>query len=319
MTVILKKYLYIAMMAISVAGWMTSCIDEDLSGCPPPQEDIEIVYRIVLTEQHDSGFYKTIESVHLGFWNGPSSLYSEQTLSEEELPDDMTFRFTLPLQSYSHIAMANCHDDVLGGEHLSFGDYIEDVVIEPVHNDGDTIKAMSVPFYSGTLNLSIDTHMGDTSFKVDLFPAVGKMAITVLHDEEVSDLRVCVQGTKAGFRPWGRDYIEDPDLIVLATVADFCTNNEATEKLLEFYTFPTALDDSVQVRKAPAEKDGWTLIFFGEYEGKTVRNAYTIDEQLLPGRIYRNVFQFYVDDDNVEAGVEVDVDWKPGSGHDVDI
>lgn len=101
-----KNIFYGSCLLLSVLGF-TSCIDEDLSDCPPATKDAEILYKLEVAQDVALGFSDEVHSLHLGFWNSPSTLFREDVIPQESLPADMIFRVTIPVDNYSHVAVAN--------------------------------------------------------------------------------------------------------------------------------------------------------------------------------------------------------------------
>ncbi|MBO8440029.1 MAG: FimB/Mfa2 family fimbrial subunit [bacterium] len=314
----LSKLYGVCALSALVAFSAVSCIDEDLSNCPPPDRELHITYRIRLSEDQDESFNQKLTSVHMGFWTADDSLVREVVIPSEELPEDMTFAVTLPVDNYSHLVTANCQRPP-SGDHVPFADAITEVAIEQFETGDDTIGAMKIPPYAGLLRINLEDS-AQTEYVVDLRPVVGKMEITLNHSANLSNIRCHVGGTKAGCICWISDWIDNPELITDATAYAAPTDEELTD-LYSFYTFPTAAGEG-GAAGAPATKAGadgqWMLYFYADYADRTMQWAFTIDEPLYAGHVYRNEFTISEFDDN-ETGVEVNPDWKPGTDIDVDM
>ena len=304
-------------LSVLMAFAAVSCIDEDLSNCPPPDRQLHITSRIRLSEDQDESFNQRLNSVHMGFWTAADSLVRESVIPSEELPEDLTFAVTLPVDNYSHLVTANCQR-TSSGDHVPFADAITDVAIVQDFIGDDTISAMKIPPYAGLLRINLEDS-ARTEYVVDLHPVVGKMEITLHHSANLSNIRCHVGGTKAGCICWTSEWMDNPGLITDATSYAAPTGEELTD-LYSFYTFPTAADSGAAA--APATKAGadgqWLLYFYADYSGKTMRWAFTIDEPLYAGHVYRNEFTIS-ETDHTQTGVEVDTDWKPGDDIDVDM
>lgn len=250
--------------------------------------------------------------------------YSETILEDSQVPDDRTFIVTLPRDKYDHIVTANCQKETgTGSYHATYAALMDDVVIEqPALND-TSIRAMSRPTYAGYLQLPIEERDCNTHFTVELYPVMSKMELVVRHSDHLSNIRCHVRGTLAGYRCGMRDYVSEENFV---TVADeFLRTIETGKETFQFYTFPTAAGVSPIKTAQPAPSDSgeglWQIIFLadGEKDGKKGTHTYTckIKEHVYAGEVYR--LEIDLDRTDVEAGVEVDTDWKPGNIHDEEI
>ena len=305
-------------MTAAVLLAAVSCIDEDLSKCPPEEREMTVRYSIVIEEGQDSAFVQELTSVHMGFWDNSGTLVHEKTFAQSELPEDLTFTVTLPADRYSHIVTANCQTDADGG-HNHFGTTPGDVEFTRPETAPDTIKAMRVPPYSGTLTMDTEDSLRG-EYTVEIHPVVGKMEITVAHREYLTDIRCMVGGTLGGYYCWDDRYEENSRLRTDATEMRSASGDSVTQ--FNFYTFPTT-DGGEGASYAPATKarsGDWELYIFSycTITGKTIRHKFMIDEPLYPGQVYRNRFEIDADDVS-DVGVEVDTDWKPGNDMDVDM
>lgn len=305
----------------AAASGLASCIDEDMSNCPPLMQDMEILYRVGFEQPSDPAFDTELSALHTGFWRTADTLAHEDVRLKAELPADLTFRFTLPRHEYTHLATANCWHNASAEQH--FDSRFANVVIACPEISPDTIAAMQRPMYAGLLAIPKDTCRCDyRSYQVTLYPISSKMEITLTSTEGVTNIRAVVAGTKAAYRPADDSFIANPALRT-AVPTSMVKPLDTDSVLLAYYTFPTQVgtsDSSADPSLAPTSSPArWTLTFFGEYGGKTIMNRRTVEYDLYPGQVYRNSFHFYADDTDVETGVEVDLDWKPGGDHDIEI
>lgn len=144
-----KNIFYGSCLLLSVMGF-TSCIDEDLSDCPPATKDAEILYKLEVAQDVALGFSDEVHSLHLGFWNTPSSLFREVVVPQESLPADMIFRVTIPVDNYSHIAVANGENSA-DGAYSPFPSNLSEALVSQPTSTADVISATGIPAYVGTL------------------------------------------------------------------------------------------------------------------------------------------------------------------------
>ena len=87
--------LYKVFLFAVVSAGFSSCIDEDLSDCPPEEREISILYRIEAEHDVDNGFDAELHDLRLGFWTSPSSLYTEAYIEEKDFHKNVRVRIDL--------------------------------------------------------------------------------------------------------------------------------------------------------------------------------------------------------------------------------
>ena len=105
----IDTYIYKLGLWAGAALSLTACVDEDLSDCPPNVEmrEITVSYQIDLQHGVDPEFEAELLSLHLGFWNSPQNLYRDLVFQPEDMPEELFFKVTLPVDNYDHLAVAN--------------------------------------------------------------------------------------------------------------------------------------------------------------------------------------------------------------------
>lgn len=317
MKTVQKKNLFYGSLLLCCAGCLASCIDEDMSDCPPFSKEIVITYQLEMAQDVDLGFGTEMESLHLGFWNTPSSLYSERIIPESDLPEDLIFRVTLPVDNYSHIAMANCvqHD----GSHISLGQNLENAAFRRIFVQPDTVMAAEHPGYSGNLVMDMGMNYGDETYRVLLSPVSSKYEIHVNHPATLTGMKCFVQGTKESYLGWGQEWTGSGNTVTDASAfAARETSGESTE--FTFYTFPTTGEKVV--RSGEMQPGWWKLYFYSELGDKTVQHIFTVKEPVAAGKVFKGTFNVTEQGGeavDVNAGVEFDPDWKPGNDFDIEM
>ncbi|MGM9805528.1 MAG: hypothetical protein ACI3Z7_03735 [Candidatus Aphodosoma sp.] len=318
------RFVFIFALLLS---FLSSCIDEDLSKCKSKDVSVGISYVLGKDAHYDVNFAEEplFLSLHYGFWTENFALYDESELDRAEFPDDMYFPFVLPRDNYTHIAAANAVS--ASSYRLSaFGGSPASVALSGSFIAPDTMAAFSSPAFCGRVDIAGDTcNCSSHLYVVPMRPVVSRLLLTVNHGADIRDLRVVVGGTKAGYMLYDTLFRSDAALHVLAG-KEVMNQISASQAQFSFYTFPVSVDVSEgagQQPLAPAARAGspskWYIVFFAERAGKTVMNRYTVEEELYAGMVYDRTFEFYTDTNGVEAGVEVDLDWKPGGHHDEEI
>lgn len=320
------RFFIIFILLISV---LTSCINEDLSKCTPKAIDVEIFYTVEIDGHYDNGF--TVEpiltSLHTGFWTAEKGLYEESNIPQADFPADMQFRFSLPRDNYDHIVTANASADA-GYTETLYSAPIGTIALSGRTVSADTISALRRPAFVGRLYIPGDTcHCRSHLYVVPMHPVVSRMNLSVKHTQGIRNLRAVIEGPKTGIMLHDTSYISRPTTRV-SVGSDFVTSQTDSTTAFSFFTYPVTVNNTASASAngnsalyAPAAPTQWHITFFAEYGDKTVMNRYTINEDLRAGMVYNNIFKFFtdLDTDNTEVGVEVNLDWKPGSHHDEEI
>lgn len=309
---------YGSLLLISMSG-MTSCIDEDLSDCPPFEKEVDVTYQLEVAQDVDLGFSNDVNSLHLGFWNTPSSLYRERTFSKSEFPENLIFHVTLPVDNYSHVAMANCEQQ--DGSHMPFPKNLADVAFYRTLISQDTIAADAQPAYTGNLVMDMGMNYDNETYRVMLSPVSAKYVIHVNHPSTLKDVRCFIQGTKSGYTGWEQTWLANEKLVTDASRFAQRGGDDMTTGF-SFYAFPTL--DEVAVRAADAEmQEGWwKLYFYSRLDDKIVQHIFTVKQPVAAGQVFEGTFNVTEqggESVDVETGVEFDPDWNPGNDFDIEM
>lgn len=309
-----KNIFYGSCLLLSVMGF-TSCIDEDLSDCPPATKDAEILYKLEVAQDVALGFSDEVHSLHLGFWNSPSSLYRDDVIPQESLPADMIFRVTIPVDNYSHIAVANGESSTVGA-YSPFPSNLSEALVSQPTSTADVISATGVPAYVGTLQMNMEKGFETDHYEVLLTAASSKYVLHVNRPETLKNMKCYIQGTKQSYAAWDKVWAYNEK--VRTNASAYGTHGETTSDF-EFYAFPTQV--SVQ-RATPLEPGWWKLYLYSELGDKIVEHIFTIKEPVEPGQVFEatfNVTEQGGEAVDVDAGVEFNPDWQPGGDHDENI
>ena len=165
----IDTYIYKLGLWAGAALSLTACVDEDLSDCPPNVEmrEITVSYQIDLQHGVDPEFEAELLSLHLGFWNSPQNLYRDLVFQPEDMPEELFFKVTLPVDNYDHLAVANHNNDRVGGGLHTFDNVLEDVVVDETPISPDTVKALAYPPFSGVLSMRMEEEKDGTLHRID--------------------------------------------------------------------------------------------------------------------------------------------------------
>lgn len=318
MTMKMHKNIFYGSLLLCSLWSMTSCIDEDLSDCPPPAKEVDITYRLELSQDVSLGYSNEMNSLHLGFWNTPVSLFRERMMKKEELPANLLFRVTLPIDNYSHVAVVNTAQD--DGTLLPFAEKLTDVAVAMPLIKPDTVSAGRLPVYTGTLRMKMEENHKSENYEVLLKPMSGKFVLHIEHPETLKDMKCLIRGTQQKFSCWEQFWAYDSKLVTDATEFRLQKTPEKTD--FTFYAMPTLpASGGTRVGAAP-EAGEWKLYLYSTLGEKIIRHVFTIHEAVQPGRVFEATFLVTEEGGeavDVEAGMEIDTDWKPGNDFEEDI
>lgn len=303
-----KNTFYGALLFCSFSS-LTSCIDEDLSDCPPPTKEVELTYELEVAQDVALGFSNEVNSLHLGFWTSPTSLYRERIISKDEFPEDLLFKVTLPVDNYSHIAIAN--GEQRNGVYNPYPTSLLDAVVKQNFITEDTISATSAPVYMGTLAMQMKDNFEEEHYEVLLKPVSSKYVLHVNHPKTLKNMKCFISGTKQELACWEQIWKDNDKLITNAS--DFVTAQEEKTDF-SFYAFPTA--ERENAKKAVKDGNGtWKVYFYSQLGDKTVQHIFTLKKSVLSGQVFEatfNVTEQGGEAVDVEAGVQFDPNWNPG-------
>lgn len=305
------KWIWCAGMALS----LTACVDEDLSGCPVDVEmrEITVSYQIDLEQGLDPEFDARLLSLHLGFWNSPQNLYRDLVFQPEDMPEELFFKVTLPVDNYNHLAVANHNNDPVGGGLHAFDNVLENVAVEETPIAPDTIKALAYPPFTGVLSMKMEEEETN-HYTVWMSPVVGKVKLHVHHPETMKNIKCYLARTRQGFLCWEGTYINNDRLRTDATDFKVTEAEQLTE--FAFYCYPSKNNEVY--RKGTVEDTQWKLYFYSEYKNRIIQHIFTVKEPIEAGRVLDATFTITEEGGeaiDVTAGVEINTDWKPGNDY----
>lgn len=227
----------------------------------------------------------------------------------------MIFRVTIPVDNYSHIAVANGEQSA-NGAYSSYPSNLSEALVSQPTSTADVISATGNPAYVGTLQMNMQKGFETDYYEVLLTAASSKYVLHVNRPATLKNMKCYIQGTKQSYAPWDKVWAFNEN--VRTNASAYGTHGETTSDF-EFYAFPT----QVPVQRATQMEPGWwKLYFYSELGDKVVEHIFTIKEPVEPGRVFEatfNVTEQGGEAVDVDAGVEFDPDWQPGGDHDENI
>ena len=312
----------IAMVALALG--FTSCIDEDLSDCPPdvpPGRMVTIEYEVQAQTISDA-FEGTISTLDVGFWNAPVTLTFSDRITSDEMPDNI-YRVTLPLDNYNHLALANFPSTSVNSKSDSpFESNMEQSELRLKQTDEGYIPPVGTEVYAGHIAINLDEVAGqetDVRYHVPLYPCVAKMEIQVLYPEDYKNVRAYIEGTACCYKLTSEAYEYDNKLLL--DLNSSVLSQDETQSTYACTAFPCS---GAKTTKADDEnlpdEYYWKAVFRVDREGRTDQIIYYVSDPSLDiqeGQLVRAVFDLGKAD--TTTGVVIDTNWEPGGEYNPEI
>lgn len=229
-----------------------------------------------------------------------------------------TFTFYLPRENYNHIAVVNSagNDQVyLGGTEHSSTYRIETV-------DSDTLRSLPTAVYTARQSIDASSEEEDLVFTVDLYMTCSAVALAL--DEQASAMRhieAYLLGTASGF--------EVGDSVFTYTDSRPVRCEQVTEQCYAVVSLPsrgiTETPAGAPKRVGEEKEIFWQLdVYVTLPDGTITETKLDIDYPLQADAL--EIIRCNVQDDgsvlpveNAHIGATVQLDWKQGSEHEIDI
>ena len=319
----MKAFYEISCMAVAVlALGFTSCIDEDLSDCPPDEPEgrtVAFEYQ-VQAETVSDAFDGTIRTLDVGFWNTPSSQTFADRISADEMPGNI-YRVTLPMDEYRHLAVANHPtDDTMLDPASPFEEEMAASELRLKQTADGYIPHIDREIYAGYTSVDLTATEGDHVIPVKLYPCVSKLRIHVLYPEEYDNVRAYVDGAGCCYHP--ADDTHEHDNTLLLDLNGVATEISGTQTDFECFAFPTSgeKDTGTKANTGLPDTYYWKAIFRVEREGRTDQMTYYIsdpDMDLREGQLTEVTFD--LSKAETTTGVVIDLGWEPGGVYDPEV
>ena len=315
----------IALMTLSTAFGLSSCIDEDMSKCG---KDYKIKYNLRLNtqihtlididlntteERHIANRLKqelgTVFTDHaldndLSFFIGKVLYRHEANIMNA---NSVSYTIYLPRNDYQNLSLANTGS--ARNVKITGANDCKALALE--QEQKDTINSHNIGLF--TSRLSIDENDFEHDLQTTLYMA-NSSAVVVIDQSKVqpTELWGFVEGMATQFQVNDSTYSSSLNTMVRAKRInqDFITNSIPTHDALYTVNFPSI-------------KPEWRYHVIARVNGKYTETIFTMNEPLKAGKL--KIIKTRLKEDgslstsNTAVGVSVKLDWKPGGSHDVEI
>ena len=315
----------IALMTLSTAFGLSSCIDEDMSKCG---KDYKIKYNLRLNtqihtlididlntteERHIANRLKqelgTVFTDHaldndLSFFIG-KDLYRHEANIMNAI--SVSYTIYLPRNDYQNLSLANTGS--ARNVKITGANDCKALALE--QEQKDTINSHNIGLF--TSRLSIDENDFEHDLQTTLYMA-NSSAVVVIDQSKVqpTELWGFVEGMATQFQVNDSTYSSSLNTMVRAKRInqDFITNSIPTHDALYTVCFPSI-------------KPEWRYHVIAKVNDKYTETIFTMNEPLKAGKL--KIIKTRLKEDgslstsNTAVGVSVKLDWKPGGSHDIEI
>ncbi len=346
----IERHTMSAMIVLMTVMALSACssIDDDLSNCPPDEQNYQMDYELRLVtnisteihtqlgletnvelaaklREHLSGIFTDFaHDVDLSFYDtvGDSlRLEHDQHIMDA---NQQSYTLNLPMHQYMHLAVANLVNNPV----VSLND---DERCHPSHIENttaDTISSHSTGLFTARLPMDVKEGL-DQSFHVRLYMANCAAALVVDPREyDVSSLRVYTTGFATKFNICDSTYTFASQSPIVRT--DKVTTDNADELCYVSVNYPSrepkATRSVVETTEPFIAKEGdETLWQFRAYitkaDGTITETVLSLRQPLRAGQL--KIIKGYVTGDGAihtddqTVGVSVTLDWQEGTHHDI--
>ena len=315
----------IALMTLSIAFGLSSCIDEDMSKCG---KDYKIKYNLRLNtqihtlididlntteERHIANRLKqelgTVFTDHaldndLSFFIGKVLYRHEANIMNA---NSVSYTIYLPRNDYQNLSLANTGS--ARNVKITGANDCKALALE--QEQKDTINSHNIGLF--TSRLTIDENDFEHDLQTTLYMA-NSSAVVVIDQSKVqpTELWGFVEGMATQFQVNDSTYSSSLNTMVRAKRInqDFITNSIPTHDALYTVCFPSI-------------KPEWRYHVIAKVNDKYTETIFTMNEPLKAGKL--KIIKTRLKEDgslstsNTAVGVSVKLDWKPGGSHDIEI
>lgn len=315
----------IALMTLSTAFGLSSCIDEDMSKCG---KDYKIKYNLRLNtqihtlididlntteERHIANRLKqelgTVFTDHaldnyLSFFIGKVLYRHEANIMNA---NSVSYTIYLPRNDYQNLSLANTGS--ARNVKITGANDCKALALE--QEQKDTINSHNIGLF--TSRLTIDENDFEHDLQTTLYMA-NSSAVVVIDQSKVqpTELWGFVEGMATQFQVNDSTYSSSLNTMVRAKRInqDFITNSIPTHDALYTVCFPSI-------------KPEWRYHVIAKVNDKYTETIFTMNEPLKAGKL--KIIKTRLKEDgslstsNTAVGVSVKLDWKPGGSHDIEI
>ena len=335
------------MMPLLAAALMTSCIDEDLSGCGADYRidytlrlqaslHTDITSELNLASEQDVA-QRLEEALSSVFTDRAAdidlSFYAAQQLAHREThfpnASESSFTIYLPVANYRHLAIANTDSEPLVG--IEGRD--TEATLSLVQQEADTIDSHSIGLFTARKQMEMQAY--SQTFDVTLYMQNCSAALVLDRNGHApEELFAYVEGLACEFSINDSIYSHrrssvtrtirfDEGIHTVCYTTGFPSVSSSTRNLVdgEVENGKGKMENS---RAEGDEEPGlWRIKVYVKEDGKYTESVLHVHEPLKAGTL--KIIKARIGDngqivtDAPEVGVSVVLDWKPGGNHDVEI
>ena len=315
----------IALMTLSTAFGLSSCIDEDMSKCG---KDYKIKYNLRLNTQIHTLIdidLNTTEERHIAnrlkqelgtvftdhALDNDLSFFIRNDLYRHEAnimnANSVSYTIYLPRNDYQNLSLANTGS--ARNVKITGANDCKALALE--QEQKDTINSHNIGLF--TSRLTINENDFEHDLQTTLYMA-NSSAVVVIDQSKVqpTELWGFVEGMATQFQVNDSTYSSSLNTMVRAKRInqDFITNSIPTHDALYTVCFPSI-------------KPEWRYHVIAKVNDKYTETIFTMNEPLKAGKL--KIIKTRLKEDgslstsNTAVGVSVKLDWKPGGSHDIDI
>ena len=328
----MKRY---ALVILTLLYTSCSLIDDDLSVCGVDcyvtydmrmQVNIEAVIEAELASVDDApiavALGKWLEPVFSGFAHDLNMLFYDQDKDHlqhamQKIVDSKSASYTVyvPRGNYFHVAMVNSADNV----NVSVEDTAYVSYVSLIQHAQDTLPSYNTTIYTGRTPILL-TDSSTQSHHVNLYMTTCAVALIVEPDEQVQDMQVLVSGSASGFR------IQDS--VYTYTRAALIRMDKVSEQCYAAVTLPSrdAPSGSTPARRQAQDAAKlWQLRAYSTLsDGSVTETLIDMHSPLEAGTLQLIRVRQAEDGSlqpmqNIDASVNVTLDWNDGGSHDIDL
>lgn len=322
----------LGMAWLTLSATLTSCIDEDLSDCGKDyritcqvklvtelqnelaqalDEPKEVAIRKELERALTPIFSNVANDVDLSFYTNGQLGYNEQHAIHSS---NASFTLYLPANSYHHYAIANLQ--AIPQLEVNHKERETDLRIEQLK--GDTLDPHHRAVFVGDVPMRIEDDQNQYNVSLYMQNCTGALVIDDrgFHPEEVI---AYVTGLSSAFQPCDSTF-QFTRPTVLHTHALTTTGYHA------FHTtgFPSLpASASAALRRTASDPVLWRYHVLLKMDGKWTKSVLSVEQPLEAGKL--RVIKAHIREDGgiasteADVGISIELDWKPGGDHDVEI
>ena len=326
-----------ASFLLAMGLFSCSAIDDDLSDCPPDEEQFQMEYQLrlvtnmtteletqlttlteigvadALREHLKDIFSDRAHDIDLSFYDTEGALNSLYHKSDIIDANQTSYTLTLPMRKYMHLAVANIADN----NQVALEDEQHSNTSMLLQSEGKTLNSHTTGLFTARQPMEVLEGV-DQTFNVRLYMANSAVALVLdPKGHTFTDMKVYATGFARQFNISDSVYVF-PDENPLIRADKVETGNE----LLCFCSVNFPSHDAET--KAAEEKTLWQIkAYITKTDGKVTESVLDIKEALKAGNL--KILKGELDDDGAirpydsRIGVSVMLDWNEGGSYDPDL